>query len=189
MKRVASNVEKRLRESIGNDGLGGIVKRKSGSVLGEGFDESDTEGPDIRRRHRRFSRRGSGFGSVIDIGFAEGVAGLSDGKNGVGRKLEKITDGKEIGRLDVRMDEEFCVEINENVDNGIEHVSRFIGSKSALRKDLRKILFGTFHDDIQKIHAFQAAAAPVKEAKKVWMRELRDLLPDCELLAGGGVFG
>ena len=114
---------------------------------------------------------------------------MSDGEDGVGRKLEQIADGEKIGRLDVGVDKKLGVQIDENIDDGIKHVARFFGSEDALRKDLGKILFGTFHDDIEKIHAIEAAAAPVEEAEKIRMRELCHLVPDSELLPGGGIIG
>src|SRR5262249_15613981 len=106
-------------------------------------------------------------GGVISVRFAEGLTRLSDWTDGVGRKLELIADSKEIGRLDVGVNIELGVEIGENVDNGIEHIACFIGSEGALRKNLPQIFFSAFHDNVQKVHALQAAAAPVKEEQKI----------------------
>jgi hypothetical protein len=153
------------------------------------LDEGDAKRPDIGGRSGRFGRRGGGFRSVVGVGFAESLARLSDWTDGVGRKLELIADGKEIGRLDVGVDIEFGVEIGENVNNGIEHIACFIGSKGALRKNLPQIFFGAFHDNVEKVHALQAAAAPVKEAQKIRMGQLRDLVPNGKLLAGRGIVG
>jgi hypothetical protein len=157
--------------------------------LRECFDEGDTKRPDIGGRSGRFGRRGGDFGSVVSVRFAEGLTRLSDWTDGVGRKLELIADSKEIGRLDVGVDIELGVEIGENVHNGIEHIACFIGSEGALRKNLPQIFFGAFHDNVEKAHAFQATAAPVKEAQETRMRQLRDLVPDGKLLAGGGIVG
>jgi hypothetical protein len=157
--------------------------------LRECFDEGDAKRPDIGGRSGRLGRRGGGFGSVVSVGFAEGLARLSDWTDGVGRKLELIPDSKEVGRLDVGVDIELGVQIGENIDNGIEHIACFIGSERTLRKNLPQIFFCAFHDNVEKVHALQAATAPVKQAQKIRMRQLRDLVPNCKLLAGGGIVG
>jgi hypothetical protein len=100
-----------------------------------------------------------------------------------------ITDSKNVGRLDVGVDKELGVEISEDVGDGIEHLACFIGSEGALGKDLPKILFCTLHDDVEQVHALKAATAPVEESHEIRMRELRDLVPDRELLACSGIVG
>jgi len=188
-KRVSSNVEERLRERIGDDRLSGNVERKSRSGLRERFDDSNAEGPYIGGRGGRFGGRGGGFGRVVNVGLAHGFARLSDGKDGVGRKLELISNSEKIARLDVGVDIELGVEIAQHVDHGIEHVAGFFGSESALRKNLPEIFFGTFHNDVEQVHALEAAPAPVKKAQQIRMREFRDLVPDGKLLAGGRIVG
>ena len=104
---------------------------------------------------------------VVSVRLPQGFTRLSDWDNGVGRNLEMIADSKKVGRLDVGVDIELGVEIGEDVDDGIEHLACFIGSEGALRKNLPKIFFGAFHDDVEKVHGLKAATAPVKESQRL----------------------
>jgi hypothetical protein len=61
------------------------------------------------------------------------------------------------------------VEIDENVENGLEHVTSFRGSEGALRENLREILLSELRHNVEKIRISEAAAAEVQEAKQIGM--------------------
>ena len=76
------------------------------------------------------------------------------------------------------MDEPLCVQIAEGVEDGAEHVARFGRSEGALRKNLREIFFGVFHDDVEKVHVREAATAALEQLKQIRMRELGSAAPE-----------
>jgi hypothetical protein len=188
-KGVASDIEERLRKGVGDEGIGGVVKGESRDGLRERFDQSDAEGPDIGSGARGIGGRGGGFGSVVKVGFALCFGRLADRKNGVARKLELIADSEKIRRLDVSVGKRFGVEIDEHIDDGIEHVAGFFRSEGALGKKLSEIFLGTFHNDVEELHVLDAAASGVEKSQKIRMRKLGDLRPNGELLFGGGTIG
>src|ERR1700739_861701 len=57
-------------------------------------------------------------------------------------------------------------------------------------KDLREIFFRALEHDIKKIHPRETAAAGMKNAQQVGMREMRSACPGGELAIGrGGIRG
>src|SRR5712691_11566125 len=87
------------------------------------------------------------------------------------------------------MDEAFVVEINERIEHGFEHFASFGCRERTLGENLRKIFFGIFHHDIEKIHVCEAAAARAEQAKQIGMSELRGAAPHGKLKIGGSTRG
>ena len=87
------------------------------------------------------------------------------------------------------MDEALRVQIAESVKHGAEHVAGFGGSEGALRENLREIFFGIFHDDVEKVHVRETAAAALVQLKQIGMREFGGAAPERELQIGGYALG
>jgi hypothetical protein len=72
-----------------------------------------------------------------------------------------------------------------NICKRVEHrrkqLAHFIRREGALRKDLRKVLFRSLHDNEKKRRSFQFATAGFKHANKVRVGKLPRLLPAAQL--------
>lgn len=58
-----------------------------------------------------------------------------------------------------------------------------------MRKELGEIFVGVLHDDVEEIHAGELATAVAEKLKQVRVRELRDALPDGQLVIGSRDIG
>jgi len=184
---MTRDVEERLGKSFWNGWIGLTAGGRDGGALRESFDESDAERPDVAGGGER---RGGKLGSVVGAEIATRSAGFADGEDGVGRELELIGGGEDVGGLDVRVREALAVEIDEGIEKRVEHFARFGGGERALRKNLREIFLGEFHHGIEKIQVGDAAAAGIVNGEKIGMREFRGAAPKRELgLGRGGVRG
>ena len=77
--------------------------------------------------------------------------------------------------------ESLIVEVGKRIEQRRQHVSYFAGSQRTLRKNLRKILVGIFHDDIKNLLAIHLALSGIEDADQVWMRKLSGCAPSREL--------
>src|SRR5713101_8641596 len=84
------------------------------------------------------------------------------------------------------MSEAFAVQIDENIEDRLEHFARFRSRERALGKDLGQIFVGLLHDHIKMIPVGKTAAAGGKDTEQMRMRELRGPSPERELQVGGG---
>src|SRR4029077_19038388 len=79
-----------------------------------------------------------GLGCVIDAGFAT-ADGFVNPLEPVGRELDLIGDGHDVGRLQVTQHKSLAVNTSKRVEDGDEHVARFLSAQRPLRKNLREI--------------------------------------------------
>ncbi len=69
------------------------------------------------------------------------------------------------------------MEERQGLQSGSENVARFGGSERALRKKLREIFLGVFHQDVQQIEIAETAAARLEIAQQVRMGKLGSAQP------------
>ena len=77
--------------------------------------------------------------------------------------------------------ETFAVKVGEDVQNGVKHLPGFGRRERTARKNLRKILLGTLHYDIDKHHAIKIEATRVMDRNQVRVRQIGSLPPIREL--------
>jgi hypothetical protein len=61
-----------------------------------------------------------------------------------------IANGHDVDRLNVAMHETFAVQVGEGVQDGFEHRSGFVRRERPAGKNLRKVLLGTLHHDVEQ---------------------------------------
>jgi hypothetical protein len=184
---VAGDIEKGLRKRVWKDEIGIDAGRKDRDALGEGFDEGHAQRPDIASR----SQAGSGdFWGVVGAGPGGGRVRLCDRGETVAGQFQLVGGGENVGGSYVPVDQAFAMEIDENIENGPEHVAGFCGGESTLGEYLREVFFGKLHYGVEKIGVAEAATAEVVEVEKIGMSKLRDEAPTRKLeIDCGGIQG
>lgn len=84
------------------------------------------------------------------------------------------------------MGETFGVEIDKDIESGIERVTGFFGRERALGKNLGQIFLGVFHDRVEEILIADAATAGVIEGEQVGVSEMSGMLPERQSGFGAG---
>src|SRR6202521_629158 len=79
------------------------------------------------------------------------------------------------------MYETFAMKVGEHVQDGRKHLTGFSDRERPAGKNLRKVLLGTFHYDIDDRHAAKLEASHFMDRNQVRVRQLRGLLPTRQL--------
>ena len=87
------------------------------------------------------------------------------------------------------VDETLTMEEREGLQRGGENIARFGGGERALRKKLREIFLGVFHENEEQIELAETAAAGLEIAQQVRMGKLGGALPARELELRVGFIG
>jgi hypothetical protein len=61
-----------------------------------------------------------------------------------------IAAGHDVGRFDVAVHETFAVKVGEDIQDRLKHCMGFVTGECPAGKNLRKVLLGTLHNDIDK---------------------------------------
>ena len=157
--------------------IGKAVLRKFWGALRQCFEESDAERPDVG-----FWSEGGGrdFGGIVNVTRAGKLVDRSNGGERIGGKFQTILSGEEVGRLEMSVGEALGVEIDKDIESGVENVSRFVGRQGALGKDFREIFFRVLHNDIEQRLARAVEAAAIVNGEEIFVRELRGAFPGRE---------
>ena len=178
MQAVARDIEKNCGQRVWDDG---ILRARAdrGELLGESFDESDAQRPDVAGgRDDALGDLGRVVGT--DMAHAGGKDALSrfsgrqvalfgvlvDGENAIARKFELIIDGENVGGAHVSVNQAIAMKKGETLQSGSEHVTSFGGSERTLRKKLRKIFLSVFHDDVEQFKIAEMAATGLEVRSK-----------------------
>src|SRR5947209_16581711 len=79
------------------------------------------------------------------------------------------------------MQEAFPVKICQSIQSALEHLSRFPFREWPMSKDLRQVLLGVFHHNVEQPCVVQAAASNAEEFDQVGMRQLCSQFPPGDL--------
>src|SRR6266849_4161044 len=189
MQAVARDIEKNCGQSVWDDGILRAGANR-GELLGESFDDGDAQRPDVAGG--RNDALGD-LGRVVGTGMAEAggehallrLSGRQvalfgvfiDGENTFTGKFELIVDGENIRGAHVSVNQALAVKKGEALQSGSENVAGFGGSERALRKKLRKIFLGVFHNDVEQLKVAETAAAGLESAEQVRMGKFIGVLP------------
>src|SRR5258708_9801947 len=80
------------------------------------------------------------------------------------------------------MHEPLVVHALQSPQNRRKHGSRFLRRQRTLRKNLREILLGVLHHNVEQLRAFQFAASSRKYANQIRMGQFAGRLPLEELI-------
>src|SRR4029077_15281649 len=75
----------------------------------------------------------------------------------------------------------FAVNVGEHVQGGLKHRPGFVRRERPVGKNLRKVLLGTLHYDIDEGHTAKLEASHFIEGNEVRMRQPSRLLPTRKL--------
>jgi hypothetical protein len=92
-----------------------------------------------------------------------------------------IINGHDVCGLHVTVHEAFALNVCQGVQNGLEHLARFRWRERPVRKNLRQVLFGVLHDDVEQTHVTQVAAPHLEEPDQMRMRQSCGQPPSGEL--------
>jgi hypothetical protein len=109
---------------------------------------------------------------------------LVDGENAIAGKLELIVDGENVGGAHVPVNQALAVKEGQALQSGRENVASFRGSERALRKKLREIFLGVFHDDVEQFEIAEMAATRLEGAEQVRIGKFGGVLPAKQLEFG-----
>src|SRR6267142_2482800 len=154
MQAVARDIEKNCGQRVWDDGILRAGADR-GELLGESFDESDAQRPDVA---------GGRDDALGDLGWVVGTSlahasgkdarsrfsgrqvalfgVLVDGENAIAREFELIVDGENVGGAHVSVKQAIAIKKGETLQSGREHVASFGGNERTLKKKLRKNLLG-----------------------------------------------
>src|SRR6266853_6215727 len=82
------------------------------------------------------------------------------------------------------MNETFAVEKNERIENRSEHIANLGFGERSLGEDLRKILLGILHHNVEAVPVLEPPAACLEAAEQIRMFKLLDAAPERELKIG-----
>src|SRR5260370_26059770 len=89
------------------------------------------------------------------------------------------------------MNETFAVEKNERIENRSEHIANLGFGERSLGEDLRKILLGILHHNVEAVPVFEPPAAGPEDSEQIPMFQLLCAAPEggvkIGLWTGGGV--
>jgi len=141
----ASDLGKGCWNSGGQNGFGIAGGVPDGELLGERFDESDAEGPNVSLRR---GKTGCVPRCDVDVVGEKFGRGFTGGKQSVRRDLDFVFDDKDVGGLEVAVDVPGVVQVVEGAEDGNEHLASFIRGQRTLRNYLGKELLGQIVDDV-----------------------------------------
>src|SRR5579864_8638901 len=133
-----------------------MLRRKDRGMLRQGFDERNSQRPDVFLGR---NRGGLHFGGVVDVAAAEKLAPVADGKNGIAGKLQAVVSGEYVRGFQMAVDQALAVKVDEYVEGRVENVPHFFRGERSLRQNFAEILFSKFHDRINEWRIVQTAAA------------------------------
>src|SRR5208282_4193668 len=171
---VTHDVLKSLRQRLGQRWFLALGRVPRGRLLREDFDERHAQRPHIPCGGRAVA---CSFGRIVNARRTLRIDRIGEAANAVTRKFQLFAHRQDVRRLDVAVNEPAAVHVGERVENGREHVARFVGCKRALRNDLREVFVGKLHHDVEHRGVFHFAAAQIEDADQMRMREVRGQAP------------
>src|SRR5713101_2628912 len=141
MQAVARDVEKNCGQSVWDSRILRAGADR-GQLLRESFDQRNAQRPDVAGGEDALSRLNGRQVALFGV--------FVDGENTFTGKFELIVDGENIRGAHVSVNQALAVKKGEALQSGSEDVAGFRGSERALRKKLRKIFLGVFHNDIEQ---------------------------------------
>jgi len=183
VEAAASDLCKWSRDGSREDRFGIAGRVPDRQLLRECFDQCDAERPDVGVRGDRLS---CDLRSGMNVVGEEGGSWFPNREQAVRREANVVFDHEDIGGLEVPMYEASFVKRLESVEDGIEHLARFIDSKRALRDDLGEEFLSEIRDDVNAVVPVHLGMAVVVDHGQVRAGKLCSSRPTSQVVSGSG---
>ena len=150
----------------------------NGQTLRQGFDQSHAERPNVPSRQDRSACH---LGWVVDARLPQTATRFAYPAKPVTRDFHLIIDGHYVCGFHVTVHEAFAVNVRKGVQSRFEHLACLRWRERSVWKNLRQVLFGVLHHDVEQPCVTKLAASHLEEPDQVRMRQLRRQHPPGKL--------